>query len=133
VTTTFSYVSHARIEDLQLNECTVHRASNSSGARWWLLWFCVECETDCLHEVFCVPVAPRQQFTESGPGGRTWGLSEVGQSVSGVCNWAVSPSINVLDDRATVAGEHDSPSLWHQTPTILNVPDTEPWVLGVAS
>lgn len=125
--TTLQYKPHAQIEDLAIGECTVHRASGSSGARWWLLWFHVLRDSDGQPEVFCVPVAPGGAFTESGAGGRTWGLSALGGGA-----WQVSPSVNVLDDRDAVTGSHSFPSLWHQTPQIVGVPDSESWATGAA-
>lgn len=125
--TTLKYQAHARVEDLHVGECTVHRASGSGGARWWLLWFHALRETDGQPETFCVPVAPFGAFNEHGPGGKTWGLT-----LTGFGTWSVSPSINVLQDRDAVAGTHELPSLWHQTPDILDVPDSEPWAAGAA-
>lgn len=127
------YQSHARIEDLALYECTVHRASNASAAHWWQLWFHVLRDSDGQPELFCVPVQVGA-YTENGPGGRTWGLSQPIASAydrpPGTANWMISPSINVLDDRDAVAGTHVHPSLWHQTPEVVGVPDTELWTTG---
>ncbi len=125
---TLTYKPHALIEDLALGECTVHRASNASAARWWLLWFYVARETDGQPETFCVPVAPNDSYSESGPGGRTWGLTNVGSN-----RWQVAPSINVLNNGESVNGEHSLPSLWHQTPQIVGVPDSENWATGAAA
>jgi hypothetical protein len=109
------YRSHGRIEDLALNECTIHRASGSGSARWWQLWFHVIRDSDAQPEVFCVPVNPGSPYTESGPGGRTWGLNKpqasAFQPIPGTSNWMISPSINVLNDRDAVAGTHVRPSL----------------------
>jgi hypothetical protein len=124
--TTLQYHQHAQVEDLAVGECVVRHASDGADKRWWNLWFNVLRETDGQPEVFVVPVAPRQMYTESGPGGRTWGFHPVSEGV-----WQVLPSINVLDDdgaRQVVAGHAPtSPSLWHQTPTVVGVPDDEPW------
>jgi hypothetical protein len=123
------YRSFVNIEDLQLGECTIHRASSPDGKRWWNLWFYVARDTDGQPEAFVVPVMPNGSYTESGPGGRSWGLARTGDST-----WQVSPSINVLDDasaRAVVAGlAPTGRSLWHQTPGIVDVPSTEAWVSG---
>jgi len=115
------------IETLQVGECTIHRASGSSAARWWQLWFHVLRDSDGQPEIFCVPVAPNGSYSESGPGGRTWGLTSVGHGV-----WQISPSINVLDDRDAIAGTHEHPSLWHQTPQLIGATDKEVWALGGA-
>lgn len=131
-----TYKPHAKIEDLALGECTVHRASGSGGPRWWLLWFYVRRDTDGQPETFCVPVNPGGAFTEDGPGGRTWGLTKPEASSfepkPDTSNWMISPSINVLDSRDAVAGTNAFPSLWHQTPELLNVPHDEPWANGAA-
>ena len=123
------YRSHASIHALALGECTVHHASTDDGKHWWNLWFHVVREMDGLPDTFVVPVNPNGSYVENGPGGRTWGLTR-----SSVGIWQVSPSINVLDDagaRDVLAGQSVSPdrrSLWHQTPTIVDVPDDEPWI-----
>lgn len=121
------YKPHTMIEDLAVGECTMHRASNSGPGRWWMLWFRVLRETDGQPEDFAVPVNPMGAYAESGPGGRTWGLTNVAGGI-----WQVSPSINVLDSRDAVAGTHQFPSLWHQTPSIEGVPLDEPWANGAA-
>lgn len=121
------YRSFVAVEELQPNECTIHRATNAEKTRrYWLLWFYVPRETDGVLEAFAVPVAPRGVYTESGPGGRTWGLNWI----EGV-KWMVSPSINVLDHkdaRLVLAGAQPvGKSVWHQTPMIIGVPLDEVW------
>ena len=120
------YKSHSLIEDLQPGECTIHRCGTPDGKRWWNLWFYVPRETDGVLEDFVVPVNPGGAYTENGLGGKTWGFTKSGAGV-----WQVSPSINVLDDagaRAVQAGGRPAtPSLWHQTPSVVGVPDGEPW------
>jgi hypothetical protein len=69
------YRSHVAIEDLAPGECTVHAARNSAAVRWWNLWFYVPRETDGELEAFVVPVIPNGSYTETGPGGRSWGLA----------------------------------------------------------
>src|ERR1700691_5122469 len=119
--TALVYRSCVLIEDLQLGECTIHRCGTG-----WNLWFYVTRETDGVPEDFVVPVNPGGGYIENGPLGRTWGFTKSGSGV-----WQVSPSINVLDDagaRAVQAGAHPTtPSLWHQTPSVVGVPDGEPW------
>jgi hypothetical protein len=115
------------ISDLRENECTIHRATTADRtATYWLLWFYVRRETDQILEDFAVPILPRGAYIETGPGGRTWGLSDQGGGV-----WQVSPSINVLNSDAGKRihpGEHpDLSSLWHKTPSIVGVPPDEPW------
>ena len=119
--TTLRYVSHGRIEDLQVGECTIHRAADDKG-RWWLMWFRVERETDGQPDDFAVPVNPNGDYSESGPAGKTWGLC---RSTPG--SWLVYPSINVLEHGEVYPGGHAAPSLWHQAPIVLGVPDGEPW------
>lgn len=134
------YKPHARIEDLGPGECTVHRAGDGSGKRWWNLWFRVPRETDGQLEDFVVPITLSAP-DPNGPGGRSWGVTYAGSSA-----WQVSPSINVLEQdakrapngevtqlggRRIVAGTHPvGRSLWHQTPRIVSVPDGEPWTKG---
>jgi len=126
ITATLLYRSNVSVEDLNVGECTMHRAGNSDGARWWLLWFRVNRETDNLEETIAVPVNPNGPYIETGPGGKTWGFT--GPGLLGA--WYVSPSINVLNTKELRNGEHEAPSLWHQTPQILSVPDNEPWMHG---
>lgn len=124
-----NYRHHAQIEDLAVGECTVHRASSSSAARWWQLWFLAPRDTDAEPEIFCVPVNPKGSYVEAGPGGRTWGL-QPSSGVAGV--WTVSPSINVLRDGDALAGTHTQPSIFHQNVQINNVPADELWATGAA-
>ena len=132
--TVLRYRSAVMVDELTVGECTVHRASGSTAARWWLLWFYVLRDSDGQPEVFCVPVNPGGGYAENGPGGRTWGLTCPAASTqdiaAGTRNWMISPSINVLDDRDAVAGTHEHPSLWHQTPEIIGVPIAEAWASG---
>lgn len=134
--TTLTYRPRVLVDDLGVGECTVHRASDSHAARWWLLWFFVLRDSDGVPEWFCVPVNPNGPYLETGPGGRTWGLTGlVGSAhptLPGTKNWIVSPSINVLDDRDAIAGTHERPSLWHHTVEILAVPEDEAWAKGEA-
>lgn len=134
--TLLKYQPHARIEDLAIGECTLHRASGASGARWWQLWFHVLRDSDGQPAMFCVPVSPRGSFADNGPGGRTWGLTcpqaSAEASPPGTHDWVISPSIDVKDNQDAVAGHEADPrpSLWHQTPEIVDVPDSEPWARG---
>jgi hypothetical protein len=123
--TTLRYQSKRLVDDLAVGECTMHRASNAAGARWWLLWFRVNRETDGQPDDFAVPMNPNGSFIEDGPGGKTWGLT---QTTPGV--WQVAPSINVINTGEVHPGDHPAPSLWHQTPTIVDVPDGESWISG---
>lgn len=117
-----TYRPHARIQELAVGECTIHRAGDATGARWWLLWFFVARETDGVPEDFCVPVYPDGAASSSGPGGRTWALTQASPGT-----WQVSPSVNILDTGEAVAVRVGMGSLWHQTPTIVGVPTGEPW------
>lgn len=119
------YRSFVDVNDLAVGECTIHRAGNSEGARWWNLWFRVLRDSDGQPDDFVVPINPGGSFIEAGPGGRTWGFVRVA-----AVEWQVSPSINVIDTRALHPGAHDAPSLWHQTPKIMDVPDGESWIGG---
>jgi hypothetical protein len=135
MTTTLQYRPFVYVEQLSLNECTIHRAANAD-ARWWLLWFYVLRETDSIAEDFAVPVNPNGAYTKDGvswrgfrPVGRTWGLTRTSMGV-----WQISPSINVVSDfgvQRVVAGPPArGRSIWHQTPTIVGVPESEPWITG---
>ncbi len=127
--TSLMYRPSVCVSELDLDECTVHRAGNSDGAKWWLLWFRVARETDGVAEDFCVPINPNGAYTPDGPGGKTWGLCRSsGPNEWNECVWQVSPSINVLGTKALHPGETDGPSLWHQTPEIICVPDHEAWI-----
>lgn len=119
------YKSHARIEELQPGECTIHPAADATGKRWWNFWFYVfRDDVPTEREDFVVPVRIGS-FTETGPGGRTWGLVDLGGG-----SWQVSPSINVIADGGQIhPGPHPLPSRWHQTPTIVGVPDGEAWMV----
>lgn len=117
------YRRHAQVEDLQVGECTIHRASNSTSGRWWQLWFRVLRDTDGVDEVFCVPVRPNMTFLPNGPGGKTWGLN----TKSGGSDWQISPSINVLGNGDAHEGQRNEVSIWHHTPCITDVPLGENW------
>ena len=125
-----TYRSFARVLELGLDECTIRRARVMDGSRvWWHIWFHVTRETDGVPDFFCVPISPNGVYTESGPGGRTWGLQPAGDGI-----WQVSPSIDVLDDLAVRAEREGKPrppeskSLWHKTPRVVGVPDGEAWI-----
>ena len=122
-----SYKSRAMIADLTVGECTMHRASGSANARWWQLWFCVPRKPDGVAATFCVPMNPGKAYRPDGPGGKTWGLTKCGPNA-----WQVSPSINVEANGDAHATYEGLPSLWHETPTIVGVPDDEPWACGDA-
>ena len=122
--TELRYKGLVPVEDLAIGECTVHRAGNDSGAKWWLLWFRVDREDGGGPFDVAVAINPSGGYVESGPGGRTWGLQRAGAGT-----WQVSPSINVLADQVH-PGPHASPSMWHQTPRVVDVPDGEPWIAG---
>jgi hypothetical protein len=126
--TTLRYRSNVCVSALEVNECTMHRAGDSTGARWWLLWLRVNRDSDGQPDDFAVPVNPNGEWIEAGPGGRTWGLHRTSPVGSEPGVWQVAPSINVLEARAAYAGEHDVPSLWHQTPSIVDVPEGETWI-----
>lgn len=119
------YRSFVDVDDLAVGECTIHRAGNATGARWWNLWFCVNRETDGQRDYFVVPINPNGSFVEAGPGGKTWGFNRAKPGA-----WQVSPSINVINTGEAHPGAHAAPSLWHQTPKIVGVSDEESWISG---
>ena len=114
-----AYRHNACVSDLAVGECTVHRAGDASGARWWILWFRGNRDDDGRPDDFCVPINPHGSYLENGPGGRTWGFNAI--DIDGVA-WMVSPSINVLASRAVHPGEHAEVSIWHYTPEVVGVP-----------
>ena len=118
------YKSHAMIDSLRLGECTIHRAGNSNGSKWWNLWMCVARDSDKQEDYFCVPVNPNYDLVPNGPGGRHWGLKKTGAGI-----WTVTPSVNVLSNNHVYPGPHPNriTSLWHHTPDIVFVPDGESW------
>ena len=125
------YRSLITIEDLRPGECTVRRAADGGGKNWWNFWWYVPRETDGVLEVFVVAVIPGGSYTETGAGGRSWGLLRAAPG-----RWQINPSINVLDvesddsdsTRHVITGiAPTGKSLWHQTPAVVDVPDGEPW------
>jgi hypothetical protein len=125
---TVIYRPGASLEALQPGECTV-RPCTLEGKRWWNLWLCVYRDDRPGAELlFAVPIDPRGRYAEDGPGGKTWGLNDLGGG-----RWQVAPSINVLARRngdfdRVHPGAHEQSSIWHHTPTIVGVPLLgEPW------
>lgn len=118
------YRPHAMIEDLAVGECTIRRTQSTDGNTVYpALWFNVLRETDGVAEDFEVPVTPGGAATESGTGGRTWGMT-----LTAPGTWEVTPSINVLETREIHPGEHPTlGSLWHQYVTIVGAPAGEWW------
>jgi hypothetical protein len=120
-----AYRSFVLVEDLQPGECTVHRAKSADGANWWLLWMHVyrQDRPGVLIDL-AVPVAPHASYTETGPGGRTWGLAPAGSG-----RWLVSPSVDAKSEKDPVPGhaQDTRPSIWHKNPVLVGVPDGEAW------
>jgi hypothetical protein len=72
--------------------------------------------------VLAVPIHVGGDYTEVGPGGRTWGCRK---TASGI--WQIAPSINVNIAREAFP-QPVQQSIWHHTPEIVAVPDAgEPW------
>ena len=111
-----AYQSHAQFEALQPGECTV-RPCRQEDRTWWNLWLRVYRHDRPVDLILIgVPIQPRGSYAEHGPGGRTWGLADLGDG-----RWQVAPSINVLADaRGDVdrahPGPHAQPSIWHAPP-----------------
>ncbi len=126
--TVLYYRSNVCVDDLAVNQCTVHRCGNSDGQRWWGLWFRVAREDTGEEIDVLVPVNPNGNFDPSGPGGKTWGLTQAPDKNDGA--WQIAPSINVLASAELHDGDHPAASQWHQTPLIVKVPDTEAWTIG---
>jgi hypothetical protein len=129
---TLRYRSFVEVEHLALNECTIHRAGDGGSRRWWNLWFYVLRDTDGGPQAFVVPVAPCGVYSENAPGGRTWGLTKVGDG-----QWQIFPSINVIVNEvgghSVVTGHAPTGrSLWHHTPLIEGVSDADTWTTGAA-
>lgn len=123
------YRSNVCVDDLAIDQCTVHRCGNSAGERWWGLWFRVKREDTGGEATVLVPIAPNGTYDPGGPGGKTWGLTRTTEPDKfDECSWQIAPSVNVLAGTDDLhAGEHAAPSQWHQTPLIVEVPDTEAW------
>ena len=122
--TTLFYRSNVHVDELELGECTMHRAGEDGKGTWWLLWFRVLREDNGQPANFAVPMNPGGSWIENGPGGKTWGFA---RSSPGI--WQVSPSINALASSELHPGEHpDQASQWHQTPMVIGVPDGERWI-----
>ena len=119
-----TYRPHATIEDLAPGECTMRR-TGADGKRWWTLWMNVyrEDQPGTLIDI-AVPVTPNGTYAENGPGGRTWGLTNNGGG-----RWAVSPSVDAKSRVELVPGhaQDPRPSIWHQNPVMVDVPDGEEW------
>lgn len=120
-----SYRSFVAVEDLQPGECTVHRAADADGRRWWLLWAYVyrEDRAGALIDL-AVPVNPNGPYLDQGLGGRTWSLMSAGAG-----RWQLAPSVDAKVTGAKHPGfaQDTSMSLWHQTPTLVDVPEGEAW------
>jgi len=124
---------HVDPGELAVDECTVRQCDGSTfrmppgpgrqdGVDYWRLWFRVTNAVDGTPFIASVPINPNGSYAPDGPGGKTWGLTRSGPNM-----WQVAPSINVLAHGEVHPGEHPSPSMWHQTPTLVDVPDGEAW------
>lgn len=116
---------HAEPEDLALGECTVRPTAAADGKSYWRLWAYVTREDTGTPQMIGCPINPNGSYIADGPGGKTWGLTR-----SGAMTWQVAPSINVLTHGEVHPGDHPAPSMWHQTPAIVDVPDGEAWQRG---
>ena len=112
---------HVDPSELAIGECTIRPAGNEHGT-WWHLWAYVLREDNGQPVIIGCPLHVNGGYSESGPGGKTWGFTR-----SGPNTWQVAPSINVLVHGEVHPGDHPSPSMWHQTPAIVDVPDVETW------
>lgn len=114
----FTYKPFAEVDSLAVGEATIHRARSPGAAEWWNLWFWVIDAVDGQPMPVAVPIIPDGSFTETGPGGRSWGLSAASDG------WRVTPSVNVLNDGAKTVhpGEHTVASHWHDYVTLVGVP-----------
>src|SRR5271166_6733368 len=117
------YRPGAMADELLLGECTIRPLRHADGAlAGWGLWFNVT-RDDGVEELFRVPVIPRGQFNENGPGGKSWGLNETRAGI-----WQISPSIHYTEERPSEDGQPQRiVDVWHKTPEIIGVPDGEPW------
>jgi len=116
-----AYRIGCRIGDLALDECTVRHAHDAEGHAWWQLWTYVRRADTGQPFYVGVPVNPNGPYLKVGPSGRrTWGLLRASAS-----DWQVSPSIDVVGD--LLPDGTRGPSLWHETPKIVRVPDSERW------
>jgi hypothetical protein len=107
--TELRYRSFVDVDDLALDECTIHAAVKDGAPCGWHLWFLVAREDNGQPEVFRVPIIPGGSFNENGPAGKSWGFTALGGGA-----WQVSPSIHYV-------------GIWHQTPKVVGVPAGERW------
>ena len=116
------YRSVTWIGDLALGECTVRNARDGAGHARWQLWTWVH-RTDTGEPFYvAAPVNPNGPYLEVGPSGRrTWGLLRASAT-----DWQVSPSIDVVGAERPDGSRE--PSLWHETPAIVGVPEGERWI-----
>jgi hypothetical protein len=118
---TLRYRSCVLVEALGINEATIRR-THQDDKQWWMLWFYVICtKSPPCEQHIGVPIQPNRGPNAQGPGGRTWGFTKTAAGV-----WTVSPSINVLAV-AVDFGPPQGGSWWHQVPSVVDVPDGEPW------
>ena len=114
-----------KIGDLALGECTVRGAHDERGRSWWQLWTWVRRQDTGEPFYVAVPINPNGVYVEVGRSGRrTWGLTRAAPG-----EWQVNPSIDVVGAKRP-DGTYE-PSLWHQTPRIVGVPETERWVCEI--
>ena len=106
--------------DLQENECTIAPVGNGLA----MMTYCFRRVTDGKLERRTLPVHPNG---DAGDTEHSWGLRPVDPKGSG--RWQIAPSIRCMErirDSADPKKDIDV-EVWHETPTIINVPDGEPW------
>ena len=115
------YVVGGARETLQLGQCYIREGSSE---RWFMVFSFVR-TTDGKTEQRTIPVNPNGDALTTEKG---WGLKRIGHD-----RWQISPSIKCSDripDPADLEKDIDV-EVWHETPAIAGVPNTEPWTTAV--
>jgi len=102
--------------ELKAGECVIFRSGDDGP---WLFAFSFVRLTDGKPEIRIIPVTPNGEAQPLPH--HTWGLQRAGSS-----RWQITPSIKCLD-RVPNPQKDMEVEVWHETPAIVGVPDTEPW------
>ncbi len=117
------YRDDATASNLVPGEFAIYRNGDDSHA--WLMAFCFVRTTDQQTETRVIPINPGGD-RGGGPDPRSWGLRQCYRAD----RWQVSPSIKCSD--YDPEDPKKSIEVWHETPELIGVPHTAPWVQWVA-